>query len=185
MIHYLEELEFLINKEKSILIPNKVQSLLGFQFDTRRMTIQVPKEKIQKLETMIRQLLKTTRSRLCSRIASLIGKITAMIPAVGEALLHVRSMKRDLARALRNSNHNWELACSLSTTSRQELTWWINKAPLKKGLPIRYKQPSPYITIYVDASDSGWGVSSQSVQTAGYWTKNEKEESINCYVLVK
>lgn len=163
MIHHLEALGFLINKEKSILIPNKVQLFLVFQFDTQHMTIQVPREKIQKLETRIRQLLETTRPRSCRWIASLIGKITEMILAVGEALLHVRYKQRDLARALRNSSHNWESACFLSTTSCQELIRWINNAPLKNWLPIRYKQPRPDITIYVDALDSGWGVSSQSV----------------------
>ncbi|KAG1047757.1 hypothetical protein G6F43_009813 [Rhizopus delemar] len=45
MIHHLEALGFLINKEKNILIPNKVQLFLVFQFDTQHMTIQVPREK--------------------------------------------------------------------------------------------------------------------------------------------
>ncbi|KAG1151855.1 hypothetical protein G6F37_000738 [Rhizopus arrhizus] len=68
---------------------------------------------------------------------------------------------------------------SEGTPSRQELTWWINNATLKNGLPILYKQPSSDIAIHVDALDPGWGISSLSVQTAGCWTKKEKEDSIN------
>ncbi|EIE75942.1 hypothetical protein RO3G_00646 [Rhizopus delemar RA 99-880] len=54
----LGNIGFLINKDKSTLIPNKVQSFLGFQFNTQHMTIQATTIKIQKLETRIRQLFK-------------------------------------------------------------------------------------------------------------------------------
>lgn len=104
----LGNIGFLINKDKSTLIPNKVQSFLGFQFNTQHMTIQATTIKIQKLETRIRQLFKVMKFRLCRWIVSLIGKITAMIPAVGDVLLHVKCMQRNLVRALQGSNHNWE-----------------------------------------------------------------------------
>ncbi|KAG1035982.1 hypothetical protein G6F43_013135 [Rhizopus delemar] len=37
----------------------------------------------------------------------------------------------------------------------------------------------PQLTIYTDASDLGWGVASQELETAGFWTAREKETSIN------
>ncbi|CEG70598.1 hypothetical protein RMATCC62417_06464 [Rhizopus microsporus] len=61
----------------------------------------------------------------------------------------------------------------------QELKWWLNRESIKNVLPIRRPLLVPDLTIYVDASDSGWGVSSTSVQTAEFWTRFEKEESIN------
>jgi hypothetical protein len=103
----------------------------------------------------------------------------AMIPGIGKALLHVKYMQRDLTRALRGSNHNWESAWYLSTPNRQEFTWWVNNTPLKNGLPIRYKQPSPNITNHISTSDSVWGISLRSLQTACYWTKNKKKDNIN------
>lgn len=59
-IQHLETLGFLINREKSILIPIKVQPFLGFQFNTVHITIQSPKIRIQGLKTRVRQLLKST-----------------------------------------------------------------------------------------------------------------------------
>lgn len=66
MISHLQELGFLFNEEKSILVLQQAQSFLRFQFNSKEKTIQVPQVKIQKL--------------------SFIGKVTAMIPAIGEAL---------------------------------------------------------------------------------------------------
>ncbi|KAG1205643.1 hypothetical protein G6F35_011504 [Rhizopus arrhizus] len=37
----------------------------------------------------------------------------------------------------------------------------------------------PQLTIYKDASNMGWGVASHELETAGFWTKSEKETSIN------
>ncbi|CEI98846.1 hypothetical protein RMCBS344292_12944 [Rhizopus microsporus] len=102
-----------------------------------------------------------------------------MIPAIGEALLYVRYLQRDLARSLRLSHNNWESPCKISVLSIQELKWWLNRESIKNVLPIRRPLLVPDLTIYVDASDSGWGVSSASVQTAEFWTRFEKEESIN------
>lgn len=179
MISHLQELGFLINEEKSILVPQQVQSFLGFQFNSKEMTIQVPQVKIQKLNTRIRQLLSDNKQRSCRWIASLIRKVTAMIPAIGEALLHVRYLQRDLVRSLRLSHNNWESPCKISVLSIQELKWWLNRASIKNGLPIRRSLLVPDFTICVGASDSGWGEISTSVQTAGFWTRFEKEECIN------
>lgn len=51
----------------------------------------------------------------------------------------------------------------------------------KNGLPIKKlacNQPKA-TTIYVDASDLGWGMSSGTIQTTGAWTNKESLMSIN------
>ncbi|CEG84732.1 hypothetical protein RMATCC62417_18492 [Rhizopus microsporus] len=55
----------------------------------------------------------------------------------------------------------------------------VKRVPLKNGLPARHKPLTPGQTVYVNASDSGWKISSASVQTAGSWSAGEKEDSIN------
>jgi hypothetical protein len=102
-----------------------------------------------------------------------------MMPAFGEALLHVKFLQRDLARALRIRSNNWNAPCPISQKSLQELEWWLKAASLKNNLPNRRKPPAPDLNIYVDASSSGWGVSSASTQIAGFWFVEEKEDSVN------
>lgn len=114
IMNHLIKLGFIINFKKSDLEPKKIQDFLGFTFNTRTMMISVQKEKIKKLKNRVNQLLKNSRSKTCRWTASLIGKTTAMIPAIGNALLHVPYLQRDLARSLHNQKQNWEAQCTLS-----------------------------------------------------------------------
>ncbi|KAG1495033.1 hypothetical protein G6F46_009364 [Rhizopus delemar] len=87
---------------------------------------------------------------------------------------------RDLAHSLHLHNQRWEAPFLLSNNSRTELTWWLTYVADKNGLPIqRIDNPTPAITIHVDASDIAWGVSSPEIETTGYWTDEEKTQSIN------
>ncbi|KAG1439205.1 hypothetical protein G6F46_014159 [Rhizopus delemar] len=147
------------------------------------MRIKVPQGKMNKIIQRSRQAMKTTTIRSCRWIASLIGKMTSVIPAIGEALLHVRHLQRDLTKSLRmNGYKNWEVPCVLSTHSLQDLQWWEKWSTVKNGLPIHVTPPEilmPKLTIHVDASNTGWGVKSNVMETSGFWTEEEKKTSIN------
>jgi hypothetical protein len=50
----------------------------------------------------------------------------------------------------------------------------------KNGLPIqRIQAENPKTIIHVDASNSGWGVSSELITASGFWNQEEKNHSIN------
>ncbi|KAG1462469.1 hypothetical protein G6F56_005510 [Rhizopus delemar] len=103
-----------------------------------------------------------------------------MIPAIGEALLHIIYLQRDLSRSLRHNHHNWEKICPLSSTSLEELQLGKKFVTVKNGLPIHKIQlNNQKTTVYVDTSDTGWGVVSTSIKALGYWTEEECETSIN------
>lgn len=103
--NHLNALSFIINEEKSILIPSQTQEFLGFRFNTKKMKITVPTHKINNLLQKIKQAaLPTVRS--CRWIASLLGRVTSMIPAIGEVLLHIYHLQRDLAKSLYLNNKN-------------------------------------------------------------------------------
>jgi hypothetical protein len=143
------------------------------------MKIKLPVKKLQNLFSRIKQVLNSNQ-KSCRWIAGLLGKMTAMIPAIGEALLHIRFLQRDLAKNLRLQTQNWEALCPISLEARQELSWWMQFAMIKNGLPIKTKPVlEPALDIYVDASNSGWGVYSKRIETSGFWTAAEKEHSIN------
>lgn len=176
--NHLTNLGFLINWKKTQLQPTQQQEFLGFRFDTSSMLIQVPHSKLTKLDLRIRQ---TTKIQSCRWIAALLGKITAMIPAIGNALLHIRYLQRDLSHALHHHRYQWDKPCPLSPAAYQDLQWWINnRSTLHLGLPIHRPPPAtPTAAIYVDASLTGWGIKSPIMETAGYWKKEEQTLSIN------
>lgn len=150
---HLEGLGFLINKEKSVFEPKTTQEYLGFLFNTRTMTMSLSQGKIDKLLQHLRQAEKST-VRSCRWIASLLGKMTAVIPAIGEALLHIRHLQRDLVKSLQQNNHNWDKTCQTSQWAKSEIQWWKTFLIKKNGQPIQQVQlPEPSATIYVDASD--------------------------------
>ncbi|KAG1454318.1 hypothetical protein G6F56_007347 [Rhizopus delemar] len=104
-----------------------------------------------------------------------------MIPAMGEALLHIRYLQRDLAKSLRLQQYDWEMPYNLSSKTWNELKWWEINAENLNGLPIPKMEDTrpPAVVIHVDASDSGWGITSSEMETNGFWTEIEKETSFN------
>jgi hypothetical protein len=138
VMNHLQQLGFIINHTKSDLTPKKIQEFLGFQFNTTNMTIQVPVKKMKKLATTINQ---ATKTKSCRWIAGLLGKITSMLPAIADALLHIRYIQRDLAKAL-HGKYNWERQCPLSMEAQGELEWWKNQATTMNGMKIK-KEPAP------------------------------------------
>lgn len=180
IILHLESLRFIINSAKSVLTPSHIQDYLGFQFNTKKMEIKVPDTKIKNLRLRLKQTLHQI-SRSCRWMAGLMGKVTAMIPAAKEALLHIRYTQRGLARSLTRNHHNWDAPFEWSPQQpRDEIRWSQQSITLKNRLPIR-KLPlkTPAITIDTDSSETGWGVSSPLVETYGFWTEEEKRWSIN------
>lgn len=71
--------------------PNTIKDsgIPGFLFNSRTMIISVSLLKITSLLKRIRQVM-TAPIKTCRWFAGLLGKMTSMIPAVGEALLHIR-----------------------------------------------------------------------------------------------
>lgn len=67
------------------------------------MTIKVPQLRVTKLLQRIKQAQDSKKDRSCRWIAILLGKMTAMIPAVGEALLLIRFLQIDLTRSLQKN----------------------------------------------------------------------------------
>ena len=59
-------LGFIINKEKSIMTPTQVIQFLGFIINSNTMMILLPQEKVNKLQTLCRQILKIEKPALRS-----------------------------------------------------------------------------------------------------------------------
>ena len=84
-----EDIKAFSKYTKNSFISSHTQEFLGFVFNTKSMQIQVPSKKIQKLKSRISQLQLSQSPKLCQWIAILLGKITSLVPAIGDTLLHI------------------------------------------------------------------------------------------------
>ena len=132
-------------------------------------------------ESKIHQIQKECRSMLGKRIvtprqlARLIGMLTASIPAVLQAPLHYRALQRLRNRSLRNNRYDQQV--EIDVESRQDLLWWIHHFPLHNGRSL--STPVAEVVITSDASTVGWGVTCQSKQAGGPWSREEMRAHIN------
>ena len=172
----LESLGFVINKEKSILTPSRLITFLGFTIDSMRMLFTLPQEKVQKLLTLCRQI-RSGSEVLLRTLAQLLGLLESYRQAVWKAPLHFRHLQALLIRGLAESNHNYTTQVPLTLQAKGELTWWLQNLAKVNGSPIIH--PTPDLTIFTDASLTGWGAVCGNSQTNGKWSATEKRLHIN------
>ena len=81
-------------------------------------------------------------------------------------------METDKAKALQQSNGNYDASVRLSNEVKKELCWWITNIMSSFQ---HIHMPDPDITIYTDSSTLGWGVTNGYNPSGGRW----KAEEIN------
>ena len=87
MIYLLENLGFVVNMDKSILLPSQEMEFLGVLVNSITMSLSLPDNKVLNLQKECRSLL-SSRSASPSDLAHLIGKMVAAKAAVFQAPLH-------------------------------------------------------------------------------------------------
>ncbi|CAG8679794.1 2612_t:CDS:2, partial [Dentiscutata heterogama] len=167
-------LGFTINNEKSSLVPTNALEYLGFHIDSKNMTISLPRYKIKDTIRECQSILKKQEIHI-RKLASIIGKLISTTNAVFPARLRSRALLRDKNITLKK--YEWDSMLTLSTESRAQITWWINE--LQKWNGIAILQQLPEITIYTDASHTGWGTVLENCLISGKWSPIEQNLHIN------
>ncbi|KAI8326125.1 hypothetical protein GQ54DRAFT_253675 [Martensiomyces pterosporus] len=117
---HLSDLGFLLNMPTSDLVPQQNQRFLGFVFNTADCTIQLPKDQIKK----VRRAAHTARSSsiTAKQLASLIGKIRSIVPAVGPELWRIQEIERSLESSV-TAPESWDEKVQLSPAALAEIDW--------------------------------------------------------------
>lgn len=173
-LQVLTNLGFNVNYDKSQLNPNNTCCFLGFFIDSKNMRLSLPSEKSQLIISLINDVLLI---RICSikLFAKIIGHLVAACPAVRYGPLYIKSLEGEKYKALKSGksyNHN----ISLSRGVRSDLEWWQNSLACSY-VPIF--QGNYDITIFTDASNSGWGGSCNNENIHGFWLQEESKNHIN------
>ena len=179
IIQLLMYLGFVINENKSILVPCKSLDFLGYQINSSTMEFRITEERILQILGKCERLMRGTYS--ARKVASLTGLLQFAIKAIPIGALYFRSLQAQVSTV--TIDGNWENPIVLNYASVAEVNWWMLNVRIENGTCIR----SPPVTVIMttDASKVGWGATYKNLRTSkklksqGPWTKVEKEEHIN------
>ena len=121
-LHLLENLGFMINYLKSVLIPATTMEFLGFLIDSQAMTLALPRDKVRKVKKECQSALNHPQVTV-RELAKLLGHLTSTIQAVFPGPLHFRHLQGDKNKALAHLG-SYDSRVQLSLQALEELIWW-------------------------------------------------------------
>ncbi|KAG0755157.1 hypothetical protein G6F24_012020 [Rhizopus arrhizus] len=172
----LQQLGWIVNYKKSVLTPTQQLEHLGFLLNTRTMMASLPLKKLRDIRRSIKQILDKPSRQTPRTVHSLTMRIQAATFAIFPARLYTRHLLYFKNQVVK-SDTDWDRLRPLDQASKEELRWWYDN--LKKWNGRSLLPSTPTQTIYVDASNTGWGCSLGKQRAHGYWAPEEAAQSIN------
>ena len=166
---------FVLNWEKSVLVPTQIIEYLGFILNTIDMSVRLTPGKLVDLKALVQNANKDKFISL-EDLAKLVGKMVASFPGVTYGRLYYRQLDIEKNKGLKRHQGDYKQMISLSDRARKDLTWWFENLD-NSFVNVSEKIPDRDVTC--DASNTGWGgwIGSQSAK--GQWSSGEKELHIN------
>ena len=165
----LQNLGFTIHPIKSILTPTQRITFLGFVIDSVQMNLEIAEQKKNKICNLCLEILQKEKITLRT-LASVIGNFVASFPAVPLGPFFYRNLEKQKILGLKLHNGKFDANITLNVESKKEIYWWINNI-FESFAPLNI--PDPDITIYTDASLTGWGIADGNVPSGGRCDESE------------
>ena len=174
-IKVLQFLGWIINFEKSDLTPSQDFQFIGMQFNTRRFTVAtLPKMRV-KVQS-VHQHWMANPNITARDLHRLLGMLVFMALLVRRGRLRLRPVQWWAATAWCQRTGNWSDRIQVPQWVLSEVAWWSSPAVLQ-GLPLATKETE--VTLFTDASSSGWGAQFGSRSTQGQWSASQRSCHIN------
>ena len=175
LVTLCQELGWLVNKEKSELVPKQVFNFVGYQFDLKEGKVRPTEERWQTLTYKIRSILSDPVCPV-QQFMSLIGLLTATEKQVHLGRLHMRPIQWHL-------KNNWRVPESLEKvipvpkSLHPHLRWWLEESNVLLGQPLHPLKHA--LQIFTDTSKEGWGAHLDEHTARGTWSLPESKLHIN------
>ena len=115
---------------------------------------------------------------MARKLSQFLGKLNAATRTVPVAPLFYRNLQTALGGALSTGTQDYSVSMEITPNMREELQWWEEHLSQWNGRTLVTEKPS--VIIESDASNLGWGATSQGIWTGGPWSRMEPEMHINC-----
>ena len=148
LIFILQHLGFLINTKKSYLEPTSTLEFLGVIVDSGEMTLNLPKEKLLKVQNHCQEILEKGKVTV-RKLSKLIRRLSSTAIAILPAPLHYRHLQHQQIQKLICHN-SFQEKVEILVQARKELLWWKENLTLCNGRSLI--SPSPQIIRSSDAS---------------------------------
>jgi len=174
-VKLLDSLGFVVHPKKSVFEPTKCLTFLGFVINSVDMTVRLTQEKQTKVYNACKHLLNTNIPTV-REVAVVLGLMTSSLPGVMHGALYYRKLDSEKSIAAKLHKGNFDGKLLLSDKAKQELNWWIVHIHTDYNV-IDHGLPS--LTIYTDASKTGWGGVLDNQRAGDNWLPDEAQEHIN------
>ena len=160
----LQNFGFLINWDKSTAVSNQSIEFLGMLISSEGMSFTLPSEKVHRVHSIGRGLLKLKLPSLRD-LSIYLGHLAWAIQAVQYTQAHYRLSQNFLINQLKQ--HEWDKQVPLSRGVLEEIKWWNDSLSRVNGKTFDIQEPD--IIIYSDASLIGWGAYSDGATARDPW----------------
>ena len=144
---------FVIQPEKSVLLPTQIITFWGFVVNSILMQVSLTSERVLKLRHACENLL-ATLSPSIRMVAQVLGLMTASFPVVMYGPLHHEFLEMDKTHSLKLHKGNFDKNMGSSKEVIIDLKWWVTTLPTAYNL---INHGDPQVTRTTDASLIGWG----------------------------
>ena len=170
-VNFLQKLGFTLNLKKSLLEPSPTITYLGISWSGTDHTLLPSSKALEKVRTMALEFLQLPSLSL-KKYQRLLGSINFVAPYIKYGPLHLRQI------ILTSPNYKVKKSQPPSQLFLQHLRWWTRTQNLEAPVPMSI--PPPNLTVWTDASKTGWGgVSSLGSTVSGVWSHEESLLHIN------
>ena len=175
-ISLLLQLGFIINVEKSSLVPKQVITYLGSVFNLKLGLVFPTLERITKLEEASKLLIQGKNSAF--QFLHVLGLMASCIEIIPFARLHMRPIQLHLLAHWNPVSKDLTANVPITAHLIDHLRWWLLRANTLKGRSLQ--QWSTTVTITTDSSKIGYGghMNEQKI-FQGTWTQDQAKRHIN------
>nr|KAG5707751.1 hypothetical protein BaRGS_003326 [Batillaria attramentaria] len=174
----LRNLGFLVNLDKSDLLPSQKFLHLGMFFETDANRISLPQKRIDAILAVVEEILSQPSSpaRLWLRFLGLLNAAADLLPL---GRLRTRRLQLYLLSQWRPVSGDLQQPIPLPLDLLSEFNPWTDPLWLASGVPLT--SPPPSLSLCTDASQEGWGAHllPNFEVTHGLWSPEEKLAHIN------
>lgn len=170
----LTALGFIINKEKSCLVPSKSCIFLGYCIDSEKLQVSLPHDKICRIQKEIDKFLGLQRCKI-REFAQFIGLLISACPAIEYGWMYTKSIERLKFLSLK-PNLDYNAYMNIPDWIKPDLYWWQKAV---KTSVCKIKTDTYCLEIFSDASTTGWGAACGEQRASGPWSEQERTYHIN------
>lgn len=171
----LRYLGFIINDEKSIVIPSNSCIFLGYNIDSKNLQVSLPPDKVCRTKREIERFMSISRCKI-REFARFVGLLVSACPAIEYGWLYTKLFERIKYLNLNHNINNYDKYMSIPISIESDLKWW--KQAISTSVN-KIKHDSYDLEIFSDASTTGWGVACAEERASGAWSEQERARHIN------